>query len=281
MIYVMLIVFGLCLGSFANATVWRLHDQAELRAKKKLTDKDKKRLEQLSISKGRSMCLSCGHELAMRDLIPVLSWLWLRGRCRYCGARIPDTPLAELLVPLVLVASYVWWPFPFGTFWFQLLFVVWSACMVLFVALMLFDARWFTLPDRLTYPLAGLSLAFVLVRIVAEHSTMTDLFSPFLGVVVIAGLFYGLFVVSDGAWIGGGDVKLGLALGLLAGSGLHGFMVIMFASIFGLLATLPQLLAGKAKASSKIPFGPFLLLATVITVLFGSSIADWYAGLFL
>jgi prepilin signal peptidase PulO-like enzyme (type II secretory pathway) len=277
----MLIVFGLCLGSFVNALIWRLHEQADLQAKKKPTKKEQERLKRLSISKGRSMCLSCGHELAGKDLIPILSWLSLRGKCRYCGARIPDTPLAELLVPLVLVLSYLWWPLVFNGFWHQLTFVIWSACMVLFVALALYDLRWFMLPDKLTYPLAGLALMFTVVRLIASHGGIADIGGPLLGVVVIAGLFYGLFVLSEGNWIGGGDVKLGVALGLLAGSGLNGLLVVMFASVIGLLVSLPQLARGKATATSKIPFGPFLLLATFVTVLFGNSLVDWYTDLFL
>jgi prepilin signal peptidase PulO-like enzyme (type II secretory pathway) len=227
------------------------------------------------------MCLSCGHELAAKDLIPVVSWLWLRGKCRYCGARIPDTPVAELLVPLTLAVSYVWWPYPWGMFWYQLLLVVWSACMVLFVALALYDLRWFLLPDRITFPLAGLAILFVAVKCVATGEPLSTIGGACLGVVIIAGLFYGLFVVSEGKWIGGGDVKLGFALGLLAGDALQSLLVILLASILGLIASLPQLANGKATATSKIPFGPFLLAATVITVLFGANISDWYMNLFL
>jgi prepilin signal peptidase PulO-like enzyme (type II secretory pathway) len=100
-------------------------------------------------------------------------------------------------------------------------------------------------------------------------------------VVIIAGLFYGLFVVSEGRWIGGGDVKLGVALGLFAGGAVQALLVVLLASLLGLVATVPQLARGKATTASKIPFGPFLLLATVITVLFGTRLADWYLGLFI
>src|SRR3712207_2755294 len=99
MVYLAFLFFGLCLGSFVNALVWRIHEQDILREKERLSSADKQRLEKLSISKGRSMCMHCGHELAAKDLVPVFSWLYLRGKCRYCKHVIPDSPVAELLVP--------------------------------------------------------------------------------------------------------------------------------------------------------------------------------------
>ena len=82
MIYLVLIVVGLSLGSFINALIWRLHKQAEYVDAKKHPSKVEQ--DKLSITKGRSMCLHCSHELAPQDLVPVVSWLMLRGRCRYC-----------------------------------------------------------------------------------------------------------------------------------------------------------------------------------------------------
>ena len=107
MIIVLLVVLGLCLGSFVNALIWRLHEQATATGKKK---PDKKYLARLSITKGRSMCSRCHHELAVKDLIPVFSWLSLGGKCRYCRKPIADNPLIEICMPLLFVASYIWWP---------------------------------------------------------------------------------------------------------------------------------------------------------------------------
>src|SRR5665213_1631023 len=107
MIIVVLIVVGICLGSFVNALVWRIHEQAKETRRKK---PDQAYLKQLSISRGRSMCSACHHELAVKDLVPVLSWLSLGGKCRYCRKPIPDNPLVELATSLLFVASYLWWP---------------------------------------------------------------------------------------------------------------------------------------------------------------------------
>jgi prepilin signal peptidase PulO-like enzyme (type II secretory pathway) len=116
LIIVALIGFGLIFGSFVNALVWRMHAQDELkeqleklRAKKKTKDFEKTitesetHLRELSMSKGRSMCSKCHHPLAPNDLVPLLSWLWLRGKCRYCRKPIEDTPLLEAGLPVAFV----------------------------------------------------------------------------------------------------------------------------------------------------------------------------------
>src|ERR1700677_3953472 len=108
MIIFILAIVGLCLGSFVNALVWRLHGQAAEKGKKK---PNQDYLSQLSVAKGRSMCPHCKHQLANRDLIPLLSWLSLKGKCRYCAKAIsPQYPLVELITALLFIASYIWWP---------------------------------------------------------------------------------------------------------------------------------------------------------------------------
>jgi len=99
------------------------------------------------------------------------------------------------------------------------------------------------------------------------------------GAVLLFGLFYVLFQISDGAWIGGGDVKLAAALGLLAGSPVQALLLLFLSSLIGTLFSIPQLMKGKTGLRAKVPYGPFLLAATVIVVLWGHSIIDWYTGL--
>src|SRR6185369_3402365 len=106
---VILALLGLIFGSFVNALTWRLHEQEKLAGKKGKKAADRR--QALSISTGRYMCSNCGHELAAKDLVPVFSWLWLRGKCRYCGARIPDSPIVELATGLLFALSYAAWPF--------------------------------------------------------------------------------------------------------------------------------------------------------------------------
>jgi leader peptidase (prepilin peptidase)/N-methyltransferase len=101
------------------------------------------------------------------------------------------------------------------------------------------------------------------------------------GAAVLSGLFYALFTLSKGKWIGFGDVKLAVALGLLAGGVLEATLLLFAASVLGMLVSLPLLLSGKANRKSLVPFGPFLLAGMVVTQLFGSDIIVWYTDLLL
>jgi prepilin signal peptidase PulO-like enzyme (type II secretory pathway) len=277
MITAWLIVVGVIFGSFVNALTWRLYEQAKLAGKKNKTAV--KRRKELSILTGRSMCSSCGHELAAKDLVPIVSWLWLRGRCRYCGAKIPDSPIVEVATGVAFGVSYAVWPYGVhGVGLFQL--VLWLAFLVGFVALAVYDLRWFLLPNKITFPLAGMASVQVVVSAVWQHS-FSAFWLPVAGAVVIFGLFWMLFQVSRGGWIGGGDVKLGITLGLLAGTPLRALMIIFFASLIGTVVSVPQLLKGKKGLTQRIPFGPSLLLATVIVVLWGGSISNWYQSLII
>lgn len=271
-------LIGIIFGSFINALVWRLHEQEALRGR--VTKKSSKRRRDLSIATGRSMCPDCGHTLAAQDLIPVLSWIGLRGKCRYCNKHISwQYPLIELLTSGLFILSYFVWPVSFdgpGTF----RFVLWLIFVISFVALAVYDLRWSLLPDRIVIPMTGLAVLQVIVLAVWQHD-LALLWQPALGAFVIFGLFWSLLQVSNGAWIGGGDVKLSIVLGLLVGTPLYAFMVIFFASLLGTLASIPLLLRGRKGFTVQIPFGPYLLLATFIVVLFGHVIANWYQNLFI
>lgn len=278
MIIAFLAVLGVIFGSFVNALVWRLHEQEELNGKK--TKAAQKRLAELSIAKGRSMCPHCGHELAAKDLVPIMSWVWLRGKCRYCQKAISwQYPAVEALTGLLFAVSYAAWPFVLaGVGLFQ--FVCWLIFLVLFVALAVYDLRWFILPDKLVVPVTGLAIIQTVIVAIWLHS-FRALWEPALAAAIIFGLFWGLFQFSKGAWIGGGDVKLAIALGLLAATPAKAFMVIFFASLLGTVVSIPLLIRGKEGLKLHIPFGPSLIVATILVVLWGSGILEWYQRMFL
>lgn len=258
MVILVLVLLGLALGSFVNALVWRLHKH-----KNWLTD--------------RSECTHCHHKLAPQDLVPVISWLWLRGKCCYCHKPIDDSPVVELIVPFLFVISYVCWPLVLqGVGLFT--FVFWLIFIVGFVALAVYDIRWRLLPDVIVFPL--MLLAFVGVGAVwlLFDGSVRDATSALLAAALISGLFYVLYKLSKGAWIGFGDVKLGVILGLLAGSPLAALLLLFIASVLGMLIAVPMLVAGKATRKTQLPFGPLLIAGLIVTVLFGSTILDWYVG---
>lgn len=269
--YILLVMIGLCLGSFVNALVWRVHEQA------KVTGKSSKRpRKQLSITNGRSMCPECKHELAAKDLIPVLSWIGLGGKCRYCRMPISTQyPLVELVTAGLFVASYLWWPREMhGAEW--LAFGVWLLILVGLMALTVYDLRWMLLPNRIMLPVGVLATLFALASIFMNGNVLSDIINTLLAVAVGGGIFYALYQLSGGKWIGGGDVKLGWVLGLLLATPANSLLMIFIASIAGSVVSLPLLARGRVKRTSVIPFGPFLILGAVVVVLFGANIIDWY-----
>ena len=254
---IMFLLLGLCFGSFVNALVWRLR---------------KKR----NFVSERSECTHCHHILAWYDLVPVLSWVSLRGRCRYCHKHIDDSPVTELGVAVVFGLSYLFWPFGFSTVGLLLL-VVWLVVVVLLAALFLYDLRWMLLPNKLVFPLIGLGVLWVSVYYLGFMPTapLDILKDSVLGVASVAGLYGLLYWVSKGSWVGFGDVKLGVFMGLVLGWQ-QGLLAVVLANVIAFLLVLPGLLSGKIKRTARIPFGPFLIVATIIAFLFGQHILTWY-----
>lgn len=273
MIIAILVVLGLCAGSFVNALVWRLREQ-ETHAETK--NHDKKYLERLSILRGRSMCPHCHHELTARDLIPVLSWLSLGGKCRYCKKPISwQYPLVEVLTASLFVASYILWSVELEGAE-TLLFSIWLVLLTGLLALVVYDARWKLLPNRIMYPLGIIAGLYALIGVVRAERPLSALVGVILAILVGGGIFYVLFQLSKSKWIGGGDVKLGWVLGLIVGTPSKAFLLIFMASAGGSILSLPLLASGKLKRTSTIPFGPLLIGGAILTVLFGSDIIDWY-----
>jgi len=258
MIILLLVLLGLSFGSFINAFVWRLHERVDW-------------------LKRRSECDYCHHVLSPLDLIPIFSWLALRGKCRYCHKPLSwQYPLSELTTAGLFCISYVYWPFSLsGVGLFQ--FICWLVLVVGFVGLTIYDLKWRTLPDRIVFFLVSVSIIQLLVvSIVGDN--IKYLIGGFIGAAVIAGMFYLIFQLSNGKWIGGGDVKLGVCLGLVVGGPVNAVLLIFIASLAGTLFAIPLLLRHKT-INVNIPFGPYLMLATIVVFFLGNDITSWYKHL--
>ena len=277
MIIAALGLLGLCFGSFTNALVWRIHEHSKPKNKRVASDM------KLSVVQGRSMCPNCQHTLAWYDLLPVLSWISLGAKCRYCHKAISwQYPLIELITAGLFVLSYVFWPLGFNIPAGVVLFMLWLVFIVAFVALAVYDLRWMILPNRIVFPMQALAVVYLLIRLAAsEGSVWAGLLSASMSVLCSAGLFYLLFQLSDGNWIGGGDVKLAVILGLILGNPALALLMLFLASALGSLAALPLMLSGKASKNTKLPFGPFLISATIASQLFGADMIEWYQNYFL
>jgi len=273
MIILGLFLLGLALGSFANALVWRVRQQSKSKNNAK---------PELSIIKGRSMCPNCRHELKPIDLIPVISWLLLKGRCRYCNKPISwQYPLVELLTGLIFVWSYLAWPYKLDNFAGYLYLALWLCVLVGFMALIVYDLRWMLLPDRIVLPLGLVASGMSLITVLRSDKPLIAVLSVFLSLAIAGGIFYVLYQVSEGKWIGGGDIKLGWVIGLILATPARSFLMLFLASFIGTIISLPLLLRHRLKKTSIIPFGPFLMIAAFIVQLYGSSILHWYTKTFI
>lgn len=282
---VALIVFGAALGSFAAASVWRL------RARQLVADKDagepydRKQYKQLKKIiagplKDRSQCLHCPYKLKWYDLIPVVSWLTLKGRCRNCHRPIGWFEfLMEVGVAAFFVVSYIFWP---GGLQYPLdiaHFVLWLAAGVVMAMLFAYDLKWYLLPDKLNIALATIGLAIVAVSAAQTQNIVGTVLTAAGSLAILSGLYGFLYFISRGKWVGFGDVKLGVGLALILVDWQLALLALFLANFIGCLIVIPLLAAKKLKKDSRIPFGPLLIAGAVASWFFGWAIIDWYFSL--
>lgn len=263
--YVLMFILGSVIGSFVGAMTWRMK-----------TNRDWVR--------GRSECECCHHKLAVIDLIPIFSYLILGGRCRYCHKKISRSTLAlelaggsAFLVSTMLFPSMVCqeWLDPLVSFqllkpMLSLAIGLWLVCLTIMMALFIYDLRWRLLPNKLVFPLIVISLLLsAVMNLGLAHVSLMDwLITLGLGMLPITGVYGILYLLSRGRWIGLGDVKLGIAIGLLI-SWWGGVLVLFLSNLLASLASVPGLLKRRISGASEIPFGPFLLVATYLVFLLG------------
>lgn len=274
---------GLCFGSFAGAQVWRLRAWQLVEDKTTGEEYDKKEYKRLNEltkyvgAKDRSRCLSCKHTLAWYDLLPLVSWTSTGGRCRYCRASIGIfEPLMELGVAVFFVVSYLVWQPPLNEPLVVAQFGLWLIAGVMLAILFAYDYKWFLLPDKIAYPLIGVSIFYAIFTIATSDDVATALISMAGSILIFSGLYLVLWLVSSGRWIGFGDVKLGLILGLLLGKWDLALMALFLANLIGVLIVLPGLLTKKLTRTTQVPFGPMMIAGFVIAALWGGQIIDWY-----
>ena len=281
-IYVGLALFGLVLGSFAGASVWRLRARQLVADKKAGESVDAaeynqlKKLTQVKTSKDRSRCLHCGYELRWYDLIPLVSWLTLRGRCRRCRQPIGLMELLiELGTALFFVLSYALWPVPLDGGLAIAGLATWLVAGVGLAILFAYDAKWFLLPDSITYSVIGLGLVSAILTVAASDAPGAAVLNIFGSVAVMSGIYFALYIVSKGRWIGFGDIKLGLALGLFIADWQLALVGLFLANFIGCLIVIPLMVMGKLRPDSHVPFGPLLIVGAILAKLIGVFIIDF------
>ena len=251
-------ILGLIVGSFVNVVICRLPRSQ-------------------SVVKGRSKCPDCGKRLAWYDLIPIVSFLVLKRRCRNCKVPISWTyPLIELYSGLVFLVSYQLFS-PDGLVnWLFIVFV-----LELFLILGLIDLRHLILPDSLLIVLLGGSLSVLAI------SKLFDIYlgwpmsvaSSFIGAAILFSVLFVMWLLSKGQWLGFGDVKLAGIIGLIFG--FWGGLAILYAAVvLGALLGLVLLLTHRANLKTKLPLGTFICLSATFYILGGNVVLSRLDSIF-
>lgn len=252
-IYLFVIAFvgGACAGSFVNCAADRY-------------------AEKQSVFRGRSHCPVCGHTLGIIDLFPILSYLFLRGRCRHCGAPIPiSCLLTEILGGLLFLSVALCYDISFLTLEYVLLVAV-------LFAVSLTDIKTMEIPDGALLVAVAVFAAFLPAHAELEKYTRDALIGSLAlgGGMLVLSLLLDLLLKRE--TLGGGDIKLLFILGLFTGP-IKGVLLILVACVFGMLFSL----LGGRKKEAEFPFGPAIAAAALVTLLAGDAIIAGYLSLIL
>lgn len=251
---IMLIIFsaiiGLIIGSFLNCLAWRLYKDETIM--------------------GRSYCPSCRHQLNWYDNIPLLSFILLQGKCRHCKKKISwQYPIVEFVTALLFALSFASISssndiaFLLARDWLLI-----SSLVLVFI----YDLRWQLVPMLLVWPLIAMIIIFnLLLGFPWQELVMFG---------VLGALFFLIqYIATKGRGLGEGDIWLGLLIGisfprfdLLA-------LSLILAYFVGAIVSVILLINGKKELKSKVALGPFLAFGAIITLIYGTSIINWYLGL--
>ena len=251
LIEVSIFIFGLCIGSFLNVCIYRLPASK-------------------SIVHPRSMCSNCGTLIAAYDNIPVLSYLWLKGRCRHCQIKISlRYPMVELLGGLFALGTYL----KFGLTLEALIYYLFFAALLI-VTFIDIDHR--IIPNVITLP--GIPICFAASFALPSITYKEALLGIFIGggSLLLVAWVYSLITKKEG--MGGGDIKLLAMMGAIVGwQGV--FFTIFLASLVGTIAGLAAMLQSRKGMKLAVPFGPFLSIGSITYIFFGTPLIAWYFNL--
>lgn len=246
---ILLFLVGLGIGSFINCLIYRLAEKKSIL--------------------GRSFCPKCQHQLAWRDLFPIFSFLFSKGRCRYCQQKISwQYPIIETITGLLFLLAFFQFGCRLSTIDCQLLFLRNLIFVVTMVIVFVYDFKYMLVEDAVVVPaiiiifflnlLTGQSLSFVLI-------------GGFLG----WGFFFFQYVLTKKKGLGEGDLRLGILIGVMFGWPVL-LTVLFFSYIIGGVFCLALIVSGKKKMFSQVPLGPFLAVGSLLTLFFRSEIINFY-----
>jgi prepilin signal peptidase PulO-like enzyme (type II secretory pathway) len=231
---------------------------------------------------GRSRCASCGHQLRWYDLIPIFSYFRLGGKCRDCDEPIPAShPVIEVITG----SLFVWW-YLVGSLFFRLTQeplqaiqpLFWLAIGILLLFIFFADWQYYLIPDTAVLGMLLLVSCYRIGLVWLGVMQPIDLLWSGLGATSLVGFFAALWFLTGGRGMGLGDVKFVLPMGLLLGWP-NQLLGVMMAFILGATFSLVGLLTKRLKLGQVIPFGPFLVVATCLTLVWGDALVSWYISL--
>ena len=266
--YVFVAAYGLLVGSFLNVVIFRVPKEE-------------------SVVKVRSHCMSCGYQLAWFDLVPVFSWLFLGGKCRKCKAKISaQYPIIEgtnaILCILIFLAAY---GFSFINVFenFDPVTILYCLMASALLALSVIDLRTYIIPfgfNIFIFCLGVVNIIWRIVKIVVmEGGSFTEvgLTDYLIGFIAVSGFLGIIYFVSKGRAIGGGDIKLMAAAGLLIGWKLA-VLALFLGCLLGSVIHIARMKI--TKADHMLAMGPYLSAGIMCSVLFGEKLINWYLGFF-
>ena len=255
-------IFGLIIGSFLNCVIYRLA----------LPNFSLKNLGGL---RNRSYCPYCQHQLSFWDLIPVLSFIILRGKCRYCQNKI------SLQYPLVEIATGILFLLIFYYTKYDILYTIYGLIIsCLLIIIFVYDLKHYIIPDKIIYPAIIIVFFYQLFEIwnfgnwnISETWNLVFAIIPSL-------FFLAIILFSRGQWMGLGDFKLAILMGLFLGWP-NILVALFFAFFIGATVGVGLIIFKKKTMKSEVPFAPFLIIGTFLVMFFGSQIITWLFPLLL
>ncbi len=242
-------ILGLCIGSFLNCVIYRLEKNKSLG--------------------GRSFCPHCKHNLDWKDLFPLFSFMFLQGKCRYCKAKISfQYPVVEFATGLIFLLIFI--NFYQNIFYLIFLFYIASSLIIIFI----YDLKHYLIPDKILFPTIIIACIY---QIIFNFSLVLNYI---FAILIASGFFFSIWYFSRGKWMGFGDVKLAILMGILLGVA-KVLTALFLAFFFGAIISLALMGFYGKKLTSQVPFGPFLIAGTFIALFWGQQIINWYLNLFV
>ncbi|MHB8443145.1 MAG: prepilin peptidase [Patescibacteria group bacterium] len=258
-------LFGAAIGSFINASCYRVH-------------------ENLNIKTGRSMCPLCKHKLSFFDLIPIFSFIFLKGKCRYCKEKISyQYIIIEVLTGVIFVLYFyffgivqILYPTPLNII--QLVFYIFVIISFLYIAL--YDFLYLEISNKLMVAVSLVTIIYLLVLYFMGFTSISYIFMHIYTAIIVGAVFLLLIVITRGSGMGGGDMKLAFVMGLILGFPSILF-VLFLAFLLGALIGIGLIISKVKSMKSTIPFAPFLAYSIIFYIIFNQYILHFLSYFYL